>query len=406
MTEALLVVNAGSSSIKLALFEVRGLAPRLRVKAQMARLGTAPHFTAKRADGRQIEDRDWSHEDMPDFESCLDFLRDWVVEHLEDATLVAIGHRVVHGGPKYAAPILVDDAVLQELKTYIPLAPLHQPHNLELIEFARSRDGDLPQVACFDTGFHAGHAKVEQAFALPRKYFEAGVRRYGFHGLSYEYIAGRLPRIAPELARGRTVVAHLGSGASMCALEAGHSVATTMGFTALDGLVMGTRCGAIDPGVLLYLQEVRGMSAQEIGDLLQHRSGLLGVSGVSSDMRDLLACDSEPCREAVELFVYRACREFGGLVACLGGIDGLVFTAGIGEHAPEVRARILKRLAWYGFALDEAANEAGGPRITREGSRLSAWVLPTDEELMIARHSMRLIAGGQAAGQDGRSAAG
>jgi acetate kinase len=310
---------------------------------------------------------------------------------LGDSRIVAVGHRVVHGGVRFAAPVLLDRARLGELEALVPLAPLHQPHNLAAINAVAAMAPNLPQVACFDTSFHRTQPAVAQAFALPRRYADEGVRRYGFHGLSYEYIASRLATVDARAASGRTVVAHLGNGASMCAMHDGKSVATTMSFTPLDGLVMGTRCGAIDPGVLLYLMDRHGMNARDLERLLYHESGLLGVSGISSDMRGLLESSDHRAAESLDLFVYRIGRELGSLAAALGGLDALVFTGGIGENAVPVRARICRDASWLGLELDEAANEHGGPCISRKGSRISAWVIPTNEELMIARHTQRVL---------------
>jgi acetate kinase len=297
---------------------------------------------------------------------------------------------VVHGGLDFIAPTVVDAAVLGRLARYEQLAPLHQPHNLAAIRFLLERLPGVPQVACFDTAFHRTASEVAQLFALPQRYAEAGVRRYGFHGLSYEYVASVLPALDPAAARGRTVVFHLGNGASMCAMNAGRSVATTMGFTALEGLPMGTRCGSIDPGVLLYLLQALKLEVREVERLLYQESGLLGLSGVSSDMRDLLESDAPSARLAVEVFVYRAQRELGSLAAALGGLDAVVFTAGIGENQPEIRRRICAGAQWLGLEVDEAANLRQGPRISAPGSRVSAWVVPTDEESMIARHVARI----------------
>jgi acetate kinase len=302
--------------------------------------------------------------------------------------IAAVGHRVVHGGEHFAAPVLIDDAILDQLEKLAPLAPLHQPHNIAPIRVISRIAPDIPQVACFDTAFHRTQPPVAQLHALPRDLSATGVKRYGFHGLSYEYIASVLPGIVGDAARGRVVAAHLGNGCSMCAMRDGKSVTTTMGFTALEGLPMGTRSGAIDPGVLLYLLTERGMSVADVSDLLYHRSGLLGVSGVSNDMRKLLASNAREAAEAIELFVYRINRELGSLVAALGGIDALVFTAGIGEHAAPVRARVCESAGWLGIRLDPAANAAGGPRISAADSPVSAWVVPTNEELMIARHTL------------------
>ena len=307
-----------------------------------------------------------------------------------DDRLIGIGHRVVHGGLAYPQPVRVDAAVLKVLETLIPLAPLHQPHNLAPIRRALERAPELPQVACFDTSFHRTQPEVAQMFALPADLREAGVMRYGFHGLSYEYIASILPGIAPKAAKGKCVVLHLGNGASMCALDAGRSIASTMGFTAVEGLPMGTRSGSLDPGVILYLLDQRGMDAQAIEKLIYHQSGLLGVSGISSDMRELLASEEPRAKLAVDLFLYRIRRELGSLAAALGGLDALVFTAGIGENAPVIRSRVCRDAAWLGVEIDEAANAAGRGCISTGSSRVAVWVIPTNEEVMIARHTRRL----------------
>jgi acetate kinase len=305
--------------------------------------------------------------------------------------VAAVGHRVVHGGAEHSRPILVDDAVLAKLEKFVPLAPLHQPHNLSAIRAAQQALPGVPQVACFDTAFHRGHEPVAELFALPYELYEAGVRRYGFHGLSYEYIAGALPQTAPAIAAGRVVVAHLGSGASLCALKGGRSVDSTMGFTALDGLPMGTRTGQLDPGVVLYLMQERSMTVKEVEALLYKQSGLLGISGVSNDMRDLLASKAPRAKLAVDYFVFRVARETAALASVLGGLDGIVFTAGIGERSAEIRRRVCESLGWLGVDLDTAANERSGPRLSRDGSKVSAWVVPTNEELMIARHARALL---------------
>ncbi len=309
--------------------------------------------------------------------------------------LLAVGHRVVHGGAEFSRPLLVDPPVLAALESLIPLAPLHQPHNLAAIHLLRETQPQLPQVACFDTAFHRTHPQLADLYALPWAYYEAGVRRYGFHGLSYEYIAATLPRVAPAIAGGRVIVAHLGSGASLCALRAGASVDSTMGFSALDGLPMGTRPGALDPGVLLYLVGERGMTPAALERLLYKESGLLGISGVSNDMRVLLASDEPRARLAVDFFVHRVAKEIGALAAVLGGVDGLVFTAGIGENSAEIRSRIVGACAWLGVTLDVEANRRGGPRISRDSDAVSAWVVPTNEELMIARHTLALVESAQ-----------
>jgi acetate kinase len=382
MSDALLVLNAGSSSVKFSLFALEGGEPRLELKGQIEGLPDAAHFEAPGAERRWNEPL--AHE------QATDFLLEWIERRIEGRRLAAVGHRVVHGGTRYASPVRVDAQVLARLEALVPLAPLHQPHNLAAIRRLATLRPGLAQVACFDTAFHRAQSDVAQAYALPAEITREGVHRYGFHGLSYEYIAQALPDVDARAAAGRTVVAHLGNGASMCALRAGASVATTMGFTALEGLPMGTRCGSLDPGVLLWLMDEKGMDARGIEDLLYHRSGLLGVSGVSGDMRTLLASDVPAARAAVDQFVYRIGRELGSLAAALGGLDALVFTAGIGEHAAPVRARVCRGAAWLGLELDEAANAKGGPRISAPGSGVSAWVIPTDEELMIARHTARV----------------
>jgi acetate kinase len=389
----LLIINAGSSSIKFAVYHVAaGDALEAGVSGHVEGIGTQPHMAVRDAAGTTLLDVPLSAEGMPDHHRAIAEIGAWLRSHLQGQGLAAVGHRVVHGGERYAEPVLIDAAVLTALDRLVPLAPLHQPHNLDAIRAVAAANPELPQVACFDTAFHRSQPAVAQAFALPRELSEHGVRRYGFHGLSYEYVSGMLGHLAPELAAGRVVVAHLGNGASMCAISAGKSVATTMGFTPLDGLPMGTRCGAIDPGVLLYLMDQHKMDTKALEQLLYYQSGLLGVSGLSSDMRTLLASDEEPAREAIDLFCYRIGRELGSLTAALGGLDGLVFTGGIGEHATEIRTRICRDAAWLGVVLDEEANRARGPRISRTGARVSAWVVQTDENLMIARHTLRLVA--------------
>jgi acetate kinase len=318
----------------------------------------------------------------------------WLRTHLGGGVPVAVGHRIAHGGPSYAAPLRVDEAVLAALDRLVPLAPLHQPYNIAPIRSIESRFPGLPQVACFDTAFHRGHADVADRYALPDALYQEGVRRYGFHGLSYEYIARTLPRVAPEIADGAVVVAHLGSGASMCAMRAGRSVDSTMGFTALDGLPMGTRCGQLDPGVVLYLLTQKGWSATQVERLLYRDAGLRGLSGLTNDVRDLLASDAPGPRLALDYFVYRIGRELGSLAAALGGLDALVLTAGIGENSAELRARIGARAAWLGVRLDETANRAGGPRISATDSPVSVWVIPTDEERMIAEHTLAVVTEG------------
>jgi acetate kinase len=389
MTSAVLALNAGSSSIKLALYETNGQgALRPVASGLLESLAEKPHFVAHGPDGRVLAEQHWdragAHEDY------LTTVLDFAEKALGHDRLAVAGHRVVHGGADHIAPELVTPALLDALEALVPLAPLHQPHSLAPIRaLAKLRPG-LQQVACFDTGFHHTMAPVATHIALPRALSESGVRRYGFHGLSYDYIAGRLAELAPALAHGRVIAAHLGSGASLCAMRGGASVDTTMGFTALDGLMMATRCGTIDPGVVLYLQQQRGMGAAEVEDLLYHRSGLLGVSGISGDMRALLQTADPHAAEAVNLFAFRIARETGALVSTLGGLDGFVFTAGIGEHTPHIRAAVCARLAWLGVRLDEDANQKGAGRISGEDSAIEVWVIPTDEEIVIARQALRV----------------
>jgi acetate kinase len=391
VADAIIVLNAGSSSLKFSLYALAGTNLVLDVRGQIEGLLTAPRFVALDVTGAVIAERTWSAA-MLDHAGATSFLLGFLERDLARHRVIAIGHRVVHGGMRYDRPVIVDDDVVRELEALVPLAPLHQPHNLAPIRAVASRESALPQVACFDTSFHRSQPPLAQAFALPAALTERGVRRYGFHGLSYEYIAGVLPSFDADAAHGCVVVAHLGNGASMCAMLDGVSMATTMGFTALDGLVMGTRAGALDPGVILYLLDELKMDARAIEDLLYRQSGLLGVSGTSSDMRTLLASDNPRARFAVDLFCYRITRELGSLAAALGGLDALVFTGGIGEHAAPIRARVLRNAQWLGFALDATANEMNGPRLTRPRSRARAYAIATDEELMIARHTRAAVA--------------
>ena len=392
MAGTLLVVNAGSSSIKFQLFAL-GDGDRLELafRGQLDGIGTRPQLRAKDAAGATLIDQAYEAAKVADVPAALDQLDDWLIARLGGQAPLAIGHRVVHGGPDYAAPILIDERVLADLERLVPLAPLHQPNNLAPIREIRRRYPDIPQVACFDTAFHRHHPEVADRYAIPESFYAEGVRRYGFHGLSYEYIAGRLREHDPALAEGRVVVAHLGSGASMCALHDGRSVDSTMGFTAVDGLPMGTRTGQLDPGVVLYLVQNRGFTAGQVERFLYHEGGLKGLSGVSNDMRDLQASDAPGARLAIDYFVYRIVRETGALAAAMGGIDGLVFTAGIGERSALVRGRVVEKLAWLGAALDDAANAADRTLISTADSELAVLVLPTDEELMIARHTLRLL---------------
>jgi len=394
MNGPILVVNAGSSSIKFSAYSAVGKEETaLLFKGEIEGIGSgAPHMTAMDRKGATIVEKRWARSAKPDHKAVLTTLIGWTEAHLGGQQPVAVGHRVVHGGTTFAAPTRIDAAVLAKLELLCPLAPLHEPHNLAAIRAIASAHPSLPQVACFDTAFHHDLPQVAQRFALPHELHEAGIRRYGFHGLSYDYIASTLRERAPDVARGRVVVAHLGAGASMCAMHNGKSMDTTMGFTALDGLPMGTRCGALDPGVIFYLLRERGMDADGIEHLLYHDSGLLGVSGLSSDMRELLGSSDRRAEQAVELFVYRIARELGALVATLGGLDGLVFTAGIGEHAAEIRRRVCERSRWLGINLDPDANEQGKARISTATSRVAVWVIPTDEERMIARYTIRTLA--------------
>jgi len=394
MTGPILVLNAGSSSLKFSLYAGNAADPRRLLRGQVEGLTTTPAFAARDAQDRIVQERDWPDRDALGHVGAVAYVLDFVRQQQNQQMLAAVGHRVVHGGEEFGAPVRIDHGVLAKLEALIPLAPLHQPHNLAPMRVIAERAPTLPQVACFDTAFHRTQEAVARAFGLPQEITERGVRRYGFHGLSYEYIAGVFPRFDAAAARGRVVVAHLGNGASMCAMRAGKSIAATMGFTALDGLLMGTRAGSLDPGVVLYLLDELEMDARAIERLLYHQSGLLGVSGVSSDMRTLLSRDDPRSASAIALFCYRVRRELGSLAAALGGIDAIVFTGGIGEHAAPIRERICLDAQWLGVTLDERSNAGGGPRISAEDSRVSAWVIPTDEESMIARHTLFALEAG------------
>jgi acetate kinase len=390
MGDAILVLNAGSSSLKFSVFLKEDL--KLVLRGQLERILTKPHFVARADSGEIVGEEDWPSGTNLGHGGAVEFLFKWGrAGVLKGHGIAATGHRVVHGGLEFAKPILVDKHVIAALEKLEPLAPLHQPYNLAAIKAILERVPELPQVACFDTSFHRSHPAIEQIYAIPHKYTEEGVRRYGFHGLSYEYISSVLPRYDENLAVGRVVAAHLGNGASMCAMQNGRSVASTMGFTAVYGLPMGTRCGTIDPGIVLYLMNRHGMDAHSIENLIYNQSGLLGVSGISSDMRELLASEDPRAREAVDLFVYRIGRELGSLAAALSGIDGIVFTGGIGENSAVIRARVCRDAEWLGLIFDETANERGGPEISDKNSRISAWVIPTNEELMIATHTKRML---------------
>jgi acetate kinase len=382
--DTILVVNAGSSSVKFEIFDVTTSGgPQRRLKGQVDGIGTRPRLRANARDGSPLIDKSYQPSEIADVPAAIAAAAEWL-RATQPFDLIAVGHRVVHGGPQYDQPVIVDQSVLSRLEQYNSLAPLHQPNNLAPIKLLLSSRPELVQVACFDTAFHRTRSAVADHYAIPERFYGDGVRRYGFHGLSYEYIAGRLREIAPNIAKGRVIVAHLGSGASMCALADGKSIESTMGFTALDGL-------PIDPGVLLYLMNERGMTADAVQDLLYRESGLKGLSGISNDMRELEASAAPAAALAVEHFVYRIGLNAGMLAAALGGLDAFVFTAGIGENSPSIRKRIALKLSWFGAAIDEAANAAGKPLISTSASPIGVYVIPTDEELMIARHTLALL---------------
>jgi acetate kinase len=386
-----LILNAGSSSLKFCVYQTPQQASwPVESRGQIEGIGTSPHLTVKNANGTKLADEKLDAS-IRDGRAAIEHLAGWLRSRYQGGRLVGVGHRVVHGGPRFSGPVVVTPAILAELKALTPLAPLHQPHNLAPIETIFERMPDVPQVACFDTGFHRGHSAVVTLVPLPRDLRQGGVERYGFHGLSYEYIASMLPEVAPEVADQRVIVAHLGSGASLCAMKNRKSVDTTMGFTAVDGICMGTRPGALDAGIVLYLFQQLGLSAKQVEEVLYKKSGLLGISGISNDMRDLLGRGEPDARLAVDYFVWRAAKEVGALTATLGGLDALVFTAGIGENSAEIRKRICDASAWLGVELDDSANAGKGPRISKASSKVSAWVIPTNEELMIAQHTRTLL---------------
>ena len=387
---SILVVNAGSSSIKFALYDVGDGAPAARLSGQIEGIGLSLSLTVREGSGTVVEEGHRDHGDST-HEAAFDVLLAVVFRRVGREDLIAVSHRVVHGGNRFEGPVRVDERVLAVLDVLVPLAPLHQPHNVRGIRIMADLLPSLPQVVCFDTAFHRTMPDVAARFAIPREFAESGVRRYGFHGLSYEYIASELARQTPEIAGDRVIVAHLGNGASLCAMKGGRSVDTTMSFTPLDGVPMGTRCGAIDPGVLLYLLRDRGMTLEALEDLLYRRSGLLGVSGISNDMRALLVSGEASAAEAVDLYVYRIGQEIGALAASLQGLDALVFTAGVGERSPAIRSRICAQASWLGLEIDAAANEAGAVRISTQRSRIAVLVVPTDEEGVIIRQTMAVL---------------
>ena len=391
MNEHVLILNAGSSSLKFCAYtRPQREKWRLASRGQIEGIGSSPRFSAKDGDGGVIADEALGNS-VRDAPSALDALAAWLRQQHQGGHIVGVGHRVVHGGADFAGPVVVTEEVLGKLRDLVPLAPLHQPHNLAAIEAVTARLPGVPQVACFDTSFHRGHGAVADLVPLPKHIRDAGVQRYGFHGLSYEYIASVLPQVAPGLATGRVIVAHLGSGASLCALRNGKSIDSTLGFTALDGLCMGTRPGSIDPGVVLYLFQTLALDAATVETMLYKKSGLLGISGISNDMRDLLGNSDPQARLAVDYFVYRVAKDIGALAAVLGGVDGLVFTAGIGERSAAIRQRICDASAWLGLEIDRAANEGHGPHLSTPTSAVDVWVVPTNEELIIARHTGQLL---------------
>lgn len=391
MNDYVVVLNAGSSSLKFCAYtRPQREKWRLASRGQIEGIGSSPRFSAKDGDGGVIADEALGNS-VRDAPSALDALAAWLRQQHQGGHIVGVGHRVVHGGADFAGPVVVTEEVLGKLRDLVPLAPLHQPHNLAAIEAVTARLPGVPQVACFDTSFHRGHGAVADLVPLPKHIRDAGVQRYGFHGLSYEYIASVLPQVAPGLATGRVIVAHLGSGASLCALRNGKSIDSTLGFTALDGLCMGTRPGSIDPGVVLYLFQTLALDAATVETMLYKKSGLLGISGISNDMRDLLGNSDPQARLAVDYFVYRVAKDIGALAAVLGGVDGLVFTAGIGERSAAIRQRICDASAWLGLEIDRAANEGHGPHLSTPTSAVDVWVVPTNEELIIARHTGQLL---------------
>ena len=388
--DTILVVNAGSSSLKFQAFAFGGSDLTCVLKGQIDGVGTRPRLRAQGDDKSVLIDETYAPERIPDLPTAIATAGRWLRE-TQDFNPIAVGHRVVHGGAAYDRPVLIDQKVLAQLEQYVCLAPLHQPNNLAPIRSLLTAQPNLPQVACFDTAFHRGHSALADHYALPERFYAQGVRRYGFHGLSYEYIAQRLRQVAPHIARGRIIVAHLGSGASMCALADGRSVESTFGFTALDGLPMGTRPGQLDPGVVLHLIAEEGMSPAAVQNLFYHECGLKGLSGISNDVRELEASSDPKAAFALDYFVYRVGLYAGMLAAALGGLDAFVFTAGIGENAVTLRARMAEKLAWLGIVLDASANQSQKSLISSADSRVPLYVVPTNEELMIAQHTMQLL---------------
>ena len=392
MDDFALVLNAGSSSLKFCVFQrPDGERWRLGARGQIEGIGTSPRLSVKDENLRKVADEQLDTSTVQNGSDAIGALALWLRSQYAGARVLGVGHRVVHGGANFTAPVIVTPEILEQLRVLIPLAPLHQPYNLAAIEAVEARLPGVPQVACFDTGFHRDHKAVADLIPLPREICQGGLQRYGFHGLSYEYIASVLPETAPEIAKGKVIVAHLGSGASLCALNDGKSVDTTMGFTAVEGLCMGTRPGSIDPGAVLYLFQNLGLSVKEVETILYKQSGLIGISGISNDMRDLLEREEPEARLAVDYFIYRIAKEIGALAAALGGLDALVFTAGIGENSAEIRRRVCEACAWLGVEIDAGANEQRAARISTAQSKLSVWVIPTNEELMIARHTGKLL---------------
>ncbi|MFX0546346.1 acetate/propionate family kinase [Roseovarius sp. S1116L3] len=395
MSGDILTLNAGSSSVKFAVFASDDPSPKPRMRGMIAGIGTAPVFTARGADGAALEAGDLAALDASaDHDAAIALLLNWLAAHRGDAHLDAVGHRVVHGGQHYTQPTELTESDIEQLETYVPLAPLHQPHNIAAIRAVAKWQPDVPQIACFDTSFHRSQIPLAQMFALPRALTDEGVIRYGFHGLSYDYIASILPQHLGDMANGRVVVAHLGNGSSMCAMKDRQSAATSMGFTALDGLMMGRRCGALDPGVVLYLMQAKGMRAAEIERLLYKQSGLLGVSGMTNDMQVLQDSDAPEARQAIELFCYRAAVSLGGLLPAIGGLDALVFTAGIGENSALIRTLICQHLGWLGISLDETANSCHAETISAADAPVMVCVLPTNEETVVADACRSLLMNG------------